>query len=884
MITSIELVDFLSHSDTKLKFEDGVTIFVGDNGAGKSSIIDAITFSLFGQHTRKSNKGLIRRGTNQGYAKIEFSIKDKKYETVRKIDTKGSLSAIFSETTNNNRVEIAAGERKQFGESMTEQVEKTIGMNFEKLKIASIVQQGELNSIINAKPREFKELLNAIIGIDKLDIASDTMQKVTKEFRKKIRTDLGGHDDTDIEFLTKDFEKCQYDIKEAEPEKNQLESQKKSEHRELEELLKKEETDTPKRDKINQLESQKKELLRYVKETIQGIQQEIQENERKIDDCKNCFEELKLKTGFEGKLEKVEEEDKEVIKKIQEITTQIVSLKGKQELKRDKINQLESQKKELLRYVKETIQGIQQEIQENERKIDDCKNCFEELKLKTGFEGKLEKVEEEDKEVIKKIQEITTQIVSLKEKEKLAEKLQLKDNKCPVCDSNVEKLNPFFQEEHIKEEIIKLKQDADLKEKERIMYSQERDRFVGELQKIRDAEATLRAHSIKTKEELVAIQNNTESKKEKLSLADNENLEQISQVDDHTKLIFDNILKLELETKGFDEGELEEEIIKLKQDADLKEKERIMYSQERDRFVGELQKIRDAEATLRAHSIKTKEELVAIQNNTESKKEKLSLADNENLEQISQVDDHTKLIFDNILKLELETKGFDEGEFKKLKERIVEKRSNLSQIDQRMGGVLEKIEKAKKQSQVIEKSIVELEKVKKYMLRLDKIQSNVFSRDGSVAISLRSWALNSISIKASEYLSILNTKIQRIALSEKAKNVSIACHSKTEVLELESLSGGEKVSVALALRLGMASLLGASNLNLMILDEPTTHLDTERKKSLVDVLSQLSRIEKSQLPMQFLIITHDAEIFENSNVEQIYKFESREEGSRVTAL
>jgi exonuclease SbcC len=689
MITSIELVDFLSHSDTKLKFEDGVTIFVGDNGAGKSSIIDAITFSLFGQHTRKSNKGLIRRGTNQGYAKIEFSIKDKQYEAVRKIDTKGSLSAIFSETTNNNRVEIAAGERKQFGESMTEQVEKTIGMNFEKLKIASIVQQGELNAIINAKPKEFKELLNAIIGIDKLDIASESMKKVTKEFREKIRIDLG-YDDTHIDILIKDFEKYQYEIKEAEPEKNQLELQKKDAHKELEELQKKEEIETPKRDKINQLELQKKELLRYVKETIQGIQQEIQENERKIDDCKNCFEELKLKTDFERKLEKVEEEDKDVIKKIQEITTQIVSLK---------------------------------------------------------------------------------------EKEKLAEKLQLKNNKCPVCDSNVEKLNPFFQEEHIKEEIIKLKQDVDLKEKERIMYSQERDRFTGKLQKIRDAEATLRAHSIKTKEELVAIQNNTEIKKEKLSLANNENLEEISQIDDHTKLIFSNILKLELETKGF-----------------------------------------------------------------------------------------------------------DEGEFKHLKERIVEKRGSLSQIDQQMGGVLEKIEKAKKQSKVIEKSILELEKVKKYISRLDKIQSSVFSRDGSVATSLRSWALNSISIKASDYLSILNTKIQRIALSEKARDVSIACHSKTEVLELESLSGGEKVSVALALRLGMASLLGASNLNLMILDEPTTHLDTERKKSLVDVLSQLSRIEKSQLPMQFLIITHDAEIFENSNVEQIYKFESREEGSKVTAL
>ena len=689
MITSIELVDFLSHSDTKLKFEEGVTIFVGDNGAGKSSIIDAITFSLFGQHTRKSNKGLIRRGTNQGYAKIEFSIKDKQYETVRKIDSKGGLSAIFSETTNNDRVEIAAGERKQFGESMTEQVEKTIGMDLEKLKIASIVQQGELNAIINAKPKEFKELLNAIIGIDKLDIASESMKKVTIEFREKIRTELG-YDDTHIEILTKDFEKYQCEIKETEPKKNQLELQKKEIDKELVELQEKEEIETPKRDKINQLELQKKELVRYVKETIEGIQQEIKENERKIHDCKNCFEELKLKTDFERKLEKVEEEDKEIIKKIQEITSQTVSLK---------------------------------------------------------------------------------------EKEKLAEKLQLKDNKCPVCDSIVEKLNPFFQEKHIKDELIKLKQDVDLKEKERIMYSQERDRFVTELQKIRDAEATLRAHSIKTKEELVAIQNNTEIKKEKLSLADNENLEEISEIDDHTKLIFRNILKLELETKGF-----------------------------------------------------------------------------------------------------------DEGEFKNLKERIVGKRSNLSQIDLQMGGVLEKIEKAKKQSGVIEKSILELEKIKKYMSRLDKIQSSVFSRDGSVATSLRSWALNSISIKASDYLSILNTKIQRIALSEKARDVSIACHSKTEVLELESLSGGEKVSVALALRLGMASLLGASNLNLMILDEPTTHLDTERKKSLVDVLSQLSRIEKSQLPMQFLIITHDAEIFENSNVEQIYKFESRDEGSKVTAL
>ena len=134
MITSIELGDFLAHSNTKLEFENGVTVFVGDNGAGKSSIIDAITFALFGQHTRKSNKGLIKRGTNQGFAKIGFSINDKQFEAVRKIDSKGALAATFAEVVNNERIEIAAGERKQFGESMTHEVEKVIGLDFEKLK------------------------------------------------------------------------------------------------------------------------------------------------------------------------------------------------------------------------------------------------------------------------------------------------------------------------------------------------------------------------------------------------------------------------------------------------------------------------------------------------------------------------------------------------------------------------------------------------------------------------------------------------------------------------------------------------------------------------------------------------------------------------------
>jgi len=689
MITSIELGDFLSHEKTTIDLEDGVTIFVGKNGAGKSSIIDAITFSLFGKHTRKSNKGLIRRGNNQGFAKIKFSIKDKQYEAERKIDSKGSLSAALFEVTDNNRVQIAAGERKQFGESMTEQVEKVIGMSFEKLKIASIVQQGELNSIINAKPKEFKELLSAIIGIDKLDIASESMIKITKEFREKNRTE-SGHDDSQIDILENMRQENQNKLDNAVEEKIDLELQKNK--------LKEE---------ISKLEAEEKV-----------------ERERKI-----------------------------------------------------KIDQLKEKTSDLEDYVDKEIEKINDEIGRNKEIIHNCKGCFEKKKQKPDFEVGLRRATKEEQDTREKIQEIRDQIISLKEQEKLAEKLQLKDNKCPVCNSSDVKLNPLFQNEHLKEELIKLNASIESKEKE-----------------------------------------------------------------------------IEIERKNIIE------------------------------FTKELDKVRDAETILDTHKIETEEQLVAIQSCIEVEVKKLQLADSKNLEEMSQIDEHAKKMFNSISKLESETKGFDESKFEEKIEELRKKRNDKTNNDENWGIVDNQVKTAEKTITEIKESIRELEKVKDYISKLNNIQKNVFSRDGSVATSLRSWALNSISNKASEYLSVLNTKIQRIVLSEKARDVSIACHSKTEVLELESLSGGEKVSVALALRLGMSNLLGSSNLNLMILDEPTTHLDAERKKSLVEVLAQLSGIGKSQTAMQFLIITHDAEIFENEYVGQIYEFKSTEEGSKVKSL
>lgn len=695
MITSIELGNFISHSETKLDFEDGVTVFVGHNGAGKSSIIDAITFGLFGEHTRKSNKSLIRRGTSQAYVKVRFSARNRKYEVTRKIDAKGTLAAQFVEILGDQELVKAAGERRQFGESTTHEIETTLGLNFQKLKIASIVQQGELNSIIKAKPKEFKELLNAIIGIDKLDLASENLKVAQKNFRQTIYKKFG-YDDTHIPLLTVEMQEKRQEIKESEPHLAELQNKKQTKAKEVEALQHQVDTDSAKESILKQIEDRKSEFTKYVRDAIISIQKNITEKERKIRDCQDCFE--------------------------------------------------MANKKDELEYTMHTI--------------------------KTKIE-----------ETRKKITEYETKKAILNEHVEMAKKLQLQDGKCPVCDSHVDKLNPVFQVEHLKLEQENLSSQIKSLEEKRQQDAKIESEISEQIKKATAAKATLDAHSIQNKDQISALISEVASQK------------------------------------------------------------------------AQIQKI------------------------------PLTIATSGGLLEASEIDSHAKTLYEKIESLQKDIVGFVPSEFLKTKSQLETTKNELSKIDQEYGAITQKITQASQRIEKLNAILVELNHVKEYLTRLDEIQDNIYNRDGPVATSLRSWALSTISSKASDYLAMLNTKIHRITLAEKTRDISITCYSKNTIIDIDSLSGGEQVSVALSLRLGMAHLLGSSNLNFVILDEPTTHLDSERRKSLVRVLSQLSDISNGNAgPLQFIIITHDAEIFEDSSVEKIYQFESSQDGTKVALL
>jgi DNA repair protein SbcC/Rad50 len=144
---------------------------------------------------------------------------------------------------------------------------------------------------------------------------------------------------------------------------------------------------------------------------------------------------------------------------------------------------------------------------------------------------------------------------------------------------------------------------------------------------------------------------------------------------------------------------------------------------------------------------------------------------------------------------------------------------------------------------------------------------------------MRSWALGQIGTKASEYARLFGIGVSSILLKEKGREIVMECYRPRGIVKVESLSGGEKVAIALAFRFAMAYVMGGYKLDFVILDEPTAYLDAERRTSMVEIISSLGGGES---PLkQIVIITHDAEIFENANIDALFEFESSASGTVV---
>jgi exonuclease SbcC len=154
MIKRVKLENFACHEKTELKLPEGLIIFLGRNGAGKSSVIDAITYALYGEHSRGNNTNIVRDGAEGGKVELEFSLGGVDYRVLRQFNSKGVLEHAYLKS--NSRI-LATGERKREGDDVAQQIRRLLGINYNQMLSAVVIQQGELDRILSEEPRNHKE-------------------------------------------------------------------------------------------------------------------------------------------------------------------------------------------------------------------------------------------------------------------------------------------------------------------------------------------------------------------------------------------------------------------------------------------------------------------------------------------------------------------------------------------------------------------------------------------------------------------------------------------------------------------------------------------------------------------------------------------------------
>ena len=722
LIKKLILNNFLSHSDTSLDFHPGITVFVGHNGSGKSSIIDSITFALFNEHTRKSNKNLLTRGLegissneNGAHVTMYFSIGSSDYRVQRQIDVQGRLISAKLEqaTKQDNTVSrghgsvnnfdsdmsyrpVISGERKQLGESVIHEIESIMGINYSKLQIAGIIQQGEISKIIDSQPKEFKELLNNMIGLDRLDKSYQSMHGVIEEFRAILREKTSGYDDNQINVLST----------------------------------------------------------------------KIKNNETKLEESKEILREVDLQ--------------------VSQKTKSLIELEGQIEIlepKIAKLSEIKSLESTLLRYFKERSNLLKKEIDSSNRMIKDIRKSLDILKDKERIFITIQMVAAEKEELNNRINAVAEEIGKLEGFSECAQKIQIIDGKCPVCNSKIISINHTFDILHITKQL---------------------------------------QHKVNEKKSLLSERANLGKEEFDLKKREKEIIEA-----DRTLLNYDynpqfSIEKMESNLRKLNTEYIEMSRLSLERldGIDLAGYKLNEYS---SNLIDQINNLRNSVSDIDFDTFQQKKAL----RNALSK-------------EMINVHNQKAVIEKTIMDIEKENSDF--------------------------GGL-----------------ISELQSASAFVSDLERIRSTVFNRDGLISSSLRTRALSLISAKASEYIQIFNVGLSRVTLVEKPREIKVVCYGKRGEIDTVSLSGGEKVAVSLAIRMGIAFLMGASKIDFIILDEPTTNLDEERRRTFVKIIAEV--FNKGTGPLnQLIIITHDEEIFEDSEIEQVYKFQMTERGSLVKAI
>lgn len=189
VLNKIELTNFRSHKHFIFEPKvDGITAISGKNGAGKSTIVDAFAWALYGTRPSKvTNKMLIREGTevvkgNEPTVLVDIEINKISYRIIRRIMSQsGSSDCNVYSKQPDGTYNILAGPAVTSAEAYIKQI---MGMDEKGFLTSVLIQQKQVDQIVSASPRERAQVIEKLTGISSITEALDLSKDELKAYKK----------------------------------------------------------------------------------------------------------------------------------------------------------------------------------------------------------------------------------------------------------------------------------------------------------------------------------------------------------------------------------------------------------------------------------------------------------------------------------------------------------------------------------------------------------------------------------------------------------------------------------------------------------------------------------------------------------------------------
>lgn len=176
LLHSLRMVNFKRYKTETIRFRDGITGIIGNNGSGKSTIVEAILFALYGVQGLGTGSGEFLVHTLAGpkgkcEVRLDFAVNGTDYAVVRS----------FSKTPSTTRhaADLYFGDKLlSTGVSeVSRELTRIIGMGADDFRHTIYAGQRDLHSLLEKNPGDRRKWFMRVLGIDSMKDESDAFLK-----------------------------------------------------------------------------------------------------------------------------------------------------------------------------------------------------------------------------------------------------------------------------------------------------------------------------------------------------------------------------------------------------------------------------------------------------------------------------------------------------------------------------------------------------------------------------------------------------------------------------------------------------------------------------------------------------------------------------------